>query len=287
MRKLKSSQVLRYGGVVGVFFWFLIFACLPMLLMLVISFMQSDDAHLVRWHFTLTNYQQLLSPLFFRIFIHSFEFALACTVITLFLAYPAAYFISICSNRVKPVLMLMMVVPFWTSSLVRTYAMMALVKTKGLVNTALLALGVIHKPLLMLYTDPAMLIGLAYNLLPYMVLPLYSNFEKLDYRLFDAARDLGASRWQVFSRITLPLTLPGILTGVLFVFLPAMTLFYIPDLLGGAHGVLLGNLVKAQFVTMSDWPGGAATSVVLTVILLVMLGCIRWRVKQSQLQELV
>lgn len=267
--------------------WFLLFAFVPLLLMIGFSVLTSDPNTLVAWHFTLHNYQQLFSPIFFKIFIHSFEFAIGCTLITLLIAYPAAFFISQCHERIKSLLILMMVIPFWTSSLIRTYAMMAIVKTKGLVNSLLIGLGIIHHPILMLYTNGAMMIGLAYNLLPYMILPLYSNFEKLDMRLFDAARDLGASRMQMFGRVTLPLTLPGITTGILFVFLPAMTLFYIPNLLGGARGVLLGNLVKAQFLTMSDWPGGAATSVVLTLVLCLMLVVIRWRVKQSQLQELV
>lgn len=274
-------------SLVVVMCWFIVFALLPLLLLITISFMQAGTQQLVAWHATLANYRQLASPVFMRIFAHSFEFAVGCTLITLFMGYPAAYLIAQCHARLKPWLLMMMVIPFWTSSLIRTYAMMALVKTKGLVNTLLLWLGIIHHPILMLYTDAAMMIGLSYNLLPYMILPLYSNFEKLDDRLFDAARDLGASRWQVFSRITLPLTLPGITTGILFVFLPAMTLFYIPDLLGGARGILLGNLVKAQFLTMSDWPGGAATSVILTMILCLMLLIIRWRVKQAQLQELV
>ena len=249
--------------------------------------MTPSESHLVSWHFSDNSYRQLATPIFLRIFWHSLVFALGCALITLLLAYPAAFCIAQSRPRYKPLLLMLMIIPFWTSSLIRTYAMMALVKTKGLINTLLLALGVIHHPLLMLYTNAAMLIGLSYNLLPYMILPLYSNFEKLDQRVFDAARDLGASRWQIFRRITLPLTRPGIMMGVLFVFLPSMTIFYIPDLLGGARGVLLGNLVKEQFVTMSDWPGGAATSVVLTVFMFVLLLFYRSRSARHQLQELV
>lgn len=267
--------------------WFACFALLPIVLMFVISFMTSGTQQLIIWHFTLQNYRQLFNSIFTRIFLDSAVFAVGCTLITLLLAYPAALFISQSNRRVKPLLLMLMIIPFWTSSLIRTYAMMALVKTKGLINTVLLALGIIHKPLLMLYTDAAMLIGLSYNLLPYMILPLYSNFEKLDHRIFDAARDLGASRWRIFHSITLPLTTPGIMMGVLFVFLPSMTIFYIPNLLGGARGILLGNLVKEQFVTMLDWPGGAATSVILTAFLLLMLAIYRLRARSNQLQELV
>ncbi len=268
--------------------WFACFALLPIALMFVISFMRVGTNKLIVWHFTLHNYHQIFTGVFVRIFIDSAGFSVGCTLITLFLAYPAAYFISQAQPKMKALLLMFMIIPFWTSSLIRTYAMMALVKTKGIINTILLTLGIIHKPLLMLYTDPAVLIGLSYNLLPYMILPLYSNFEKLDQRLFEAARDLGATRWRIFRSVTLPLTAPGIMMGVLFVFLPAMTIFYIPNLLGGARGILLGNLVKEQFVTMGDWPGGAATSVILTLFLLLML--LIYRIKSqnnSQLQELV
>lgn len=272
----------------GLCLWLGCFALLPILLMFVISFTTAGTQQLIQWHFTLTNYVQLFNSIFTRIFIDSAIFAIGCTLITLLLAYPAALFISQSGQRVKPLLLMLMIIPFWTSSLIRTYAMMALVKTKGIINTILLALGIIHKPLLMLYTDAAMLIGLSYNLLPYMILPLYSNFEKLDNRIFDAARDLGASRWRIFHSITLPLTLPGIMMGVLFVFLPSMTIFYIPNLLGGARGILLGNLVKEQFVTILDWPGGAATSTILTVFLLLMLFIFRRGARgNQQLQELV
>lgn len=274
-------------SIAGIFLWFICFTLLPICLLCVISFTKAGTYKLIEWHFSLNNYSQLFSGVFARIFLHSLEFAVGCTLITLFLAYPAAFFISQAHRKIKPLLLMLMVIPFWTSSLIRTYAIMALVKTKGIINTVLLAMGVIHQPLLMLYTSGAMMIGLAYNLLPYMVLPLYSNFEKLDRRLYDAARDLGATRWRIFHSIILPLTVPGIMMGVLFVFLPAMTIFYIPDLLGGAHGVLLGNLVKEQFVTMTDWPGGAATSMILTVFLFMMLLFYRNRARRGQLQELV
>ena len=280
-------KLFRTASISLVSTWFICFAFLPIIVMVVISFMTPSINGLVKWHFTLSNYTQLCNDVFFKIFVHSFEFSVGCTLITLLLAYPAAYFISESSRKIKPLLLMLMIMPFWTSSLIRTYAMMALVKTKGIINTVLLALGIIHQPLLMLYTNAAMLIGLSYNLLPYMILPLYSNFEKLDHRLFDAARDLGASRWRIFHSITLPLTLPGIIVGILFVFLPAMTIFYIPDLLGGARGVLLGNLVQDQFLVMNDWPGGAATSTVLTVCLLLMLACYRSRAQRGQLQELM
>ena len=209
------------------------------------------------------------------------------TLLTLLVGYPAAYVISQSSYRVRPLLLMFMIIPFWTSSLIRTYGIMAFIKVKGVLNTALLALGLIHHPVQILYSSTAVYIGMVYSLLPFMVLPLYSNFEKLDHRIIDAARDLGASKTRIFAQVIVPLTLPGIMAGVLFVFLPAMTLFYIPDLLGGAKNILLGNLVENQFLQMLNWPGGAATSVVLTLFLFVLMAIYKRRMKKMSFQELL
>ncbi len=284
MGKLRAFSVVTRSVVL---LWLSIFAVIPLLLILGLSFLTPGQHVLFHWKLTLSNYVHLIDPLYGKIALQSVWLATVTTFFCLLIGFPMAYFIAQMNKRYQSFALLMLIIPFWTSSLIRTYAMMALVKTKGLINAALLALGIIHHPILMLYTNTAMLIGLSYNLLPYMILPLYSNFEKLDQRVFDAARDLGASRWRIFHSITLPLTMPGIVMGVLFVFLPATTIFYIPDLLGGARGVLLGNLVKEQFVTMSNWPGGAATSVILTGILMLMVGFYRSRARRGQLQELV
>lgn len=162
-------------------------------------------------------------------------------------------------------------IPFWTSSLIRTYAIMILIKAKGLLNSFLLWLGIIHHPLQLLYSTPAVIIGLIYSLLPFMILPLYSSIEKLDHSLIEAARDLGASKFRVFYKIIIPLTKPGIIGGILLVFLPAMTLFYIPDILGGAKSMLLGNLIENQFLQITNWPLGAATSTLLLVFMTLLI----------------
>lgn len=173
----------------------------------------------------------------------------------------------------------MVIIPFWTSSMIRTYAMMAILKAKGFLNALLLSLHIIHLPLLLLYTNFAVIVGLVYNLLPFMILPLYANIEKLDYRLVDAARDLGANWPTIFRRVIIPLTTPGIMAGIILVFLPAMTLFYIPDIMGGSKSMLLGNLIEDQFQFSNNWPAGSATSIILTVIMALML--MIYRRKQS------
>ncbi len=253
--------------------WVISFALLPILLIIGISFLQTDSHSLVRMIPSVSAYQQFFTPIFLKIVWHSLVFSAVCTLITLLLGYPTAYFLSCVEARYKNTLLLLLMIPFWTSSLIRAYAILAILKTQGLLNTFLLHLHLIHHPIFILYSNTATLIGMSYNLLPFMILPLLSNFEKLDPRWFEVSKDLGASKWRIFQSITIPLTLPGMMAGTLFVFLPAMTLFYIPDLLGGAKTIFMGNLVENQFLLMNDWPGGSATSVVLTLILgLLLLG---------------
>lgn len=263
-RLVKTSSIGIVGG------WLLVLALLPLLLVFMLSFLQHDNTHLFSWHFTLKNYQQLIGGIFFKILYHSLALALATTLITLLIGYPFAWIIAQCKSHYKNLFLLLIIIPLWTSSLIRTYAILALIKTKGIINSLLISIGIIHHPLAILYSNTAVLIGVSYNLLPFMILPLYNNMEKLDSRLYDAARDLGANWFTRLHKITLPLTLPGIMLGIIFVFLPAITLFYIPDLLGGAKSLLLGNLIKIQFLNLNDWPGGAATSIVLTVMLLLL-----------------
>lgn len=259
-------------------------ALLPFLLLLAMSFSEHDAHQLVIWHFTWKNYHTLIDPVFLHIVLRSVFLSTVCTTLCLLIAYPAALFLSQCSARLKPFLMLLLILPFWTSALIRTYALLALLKTKGLINTVLLALGLIHHPLPLLYNNTAVTIGVVYNLLPYMILPLYSSLEKLDHNLMDAARDLGANRFKILKEVILPLSLPGMVAGITLVFLPAMTLFYIPTLLGGAKGLLLGNLVENQFLSINDWPGGAATSMLLTGFMLLLMWLYR-RTHQNKTAE--
>lgn len=252
--------------------WLVIFALIPLLSTLGLSFLSFDDNHFFKWPLTLANYGQVLDPLFLHIISRSLYMSIFTTLICLLLAYPFAYILAQLPAGVKPFLLCLMIIPFWTSSIIRIYAIMALIKTRGILNTVLLHVGIIHQPLHLLFTQYAVFIGLVYNLLPYMILPIYTNIDKLDKRLIDAARDLGANRFTIFLKILLPITLPGILAGVILVFLPTMTLFFIPDLLGGAQSMLLGNLINVQMLTLRNWPLGCATSMVLTCLMFVFLG---------------
>lgn len=269
---MKNDRLFKIFSIGLLASWLIVFALLPLLSAFGISFLSFDDTRFFRWPLTLSNYAQVFDPLFLHIISRSLWMSVITTAICLLIAYPFAYAISNVKSTLKPLCLCLMIIPFWTSSIIRIYAIMALIKTRGIVNTLLLHLGIIHQPLHMLFTQYAVFIGLVYNLLPYMILPIYTNIEKLDTRLIDAARDLGANRVTIFIKIILPITMPGIIAGVILVFLPTMTLFYIPDLLGGAQSMLLGNLITTQMLTLRNWPLGCATSIVLTLIMLILLG---------------
>ncbi len=247
--------------------WITVFVVVPYVFVVLFSFLTRDPEGIVSWIFTVKNYREIVSPVFLKVCRNSFLLALGTTVITLFAAYPFAFVLSRVNRRLQRILILLMIIPFWTSSLIRTYALIILFKANGILNTFLLYLGLIDQPLNILYTQVAVFIGLVYTLLPFMILPLYSSIQKLDRTMIEAARDLGATSKNIFFKIILPLTMPGIIAGSTMVFLPALGLFYIPDLLGGARSMLIGNFIKNQFLTTGNWPLGSAASVVLTLVM--------------------
>ncbi len=251
--------------------WLGLFVLLPHLLVLLTSLLTGDSQHLAVYPFTLENYRRLWEPIYAGVFWHSLWLSGVTTLICLLLGYPFAYFVARLQPGWRSFLLFLMVVPFWTNSLIRTYAIKLILGNKGLINSALLALGVVEQPLQLLYTEFAVIFGLVYILLPFFVLPLIASFDKLDRDLLEAAHDLGASRWQRFLNVVLPLTMPGVVAGCLIVFLPAMGMFYVSDLLGGARNLLVGNVIKNQFLLARDWPFGSAISVGLILIMALML----------------
>ncbi len=269
---MKTSRKFQYFSIALIWIWLAVFALVPNILVLMTSLLsQTADIDFVRLQLTFGNYSQLFNSAYLKIFLHSFSLAGSVTLLCLILGYPFAYILSRMKNQYKALLLLLVIIPFWTSSLIRTYAIVILLKAKGVFNHFLLFLGLIDKPLQLLYTNTAVLTALVYTLLPFMILPLYATIEKLDMRLLDAARDLGASKLRMFFQIILPLTWSGIIAGSMLVFLPAMTLFYIPDLLGGAKSMLVGNLIENQFLAAQNWPLGAAVSISLTLLMALLL----------------
>ncbi|EBN0206312.1 ABC transporter permease subunit, partial [Salmonella enterica subsp. enterica serovar Enteritidis] len=206
-----------------------------------------------------------------KVFLHSLSMAGMTTIICLLLGYPFAYLVSKADKKWQSLLMLLLVIPFWTNSLVRLYAVKLIMAANGLLSTLLINLGLINEPLQILYTQKAVIGGLVYLLFPFMVLPLYAVFVDLrdDYIL--ASKDLGANKLQTFWHVILPLTTPGIISGVLLVLLPAMGMFYVADILGGSRNLLVGNIIKSQFLDARDWPFGAAASVLLTLAMALLI----------------
>lgn len=250
-------------------FWMILFFVFPLIFILVMSFAVRGLYGGVEYSFTLENYVRFFDPLYLNILWESILIAALTTVICLVFGYPFAYIVARAPRKYRNILLMLIVVPFWTNSLIRTYAWIVLLRTEGVINTVLLQLGVISEPFEMLYNTGAVMVGLAYTLFPFMVLPLYASIEKLDQNLLEAASDLGAKPWQTFAKVTLPLTMPGVVAGCLLVFIPTLGLFFIPDLMGGSKTMLIGNLIRNQFLTARDWPFGSAASVILMILTLI------------------
>ena len=251
--------------------WLILFGFLPFLLVFIASFLTRGDQDFLIYTFSIASYFKIFDPLYLNVFIVSLKLSTISTLICLVLAFPFAFFLSQVPKKYTSFLLILTIIPFWTSSLVRTYALVIILKTKGVLNTFLLFAGVINEPLEILYTDVAVIIGMVYTLLPFMILPLYASFEKFDKRLIEAARDLGASKMTVMTQIITPLVLPGIVAGISLVFLPSLGMFFISDLLGGANDLVIGNFIKNQFLTFRDWPFGSVASVILTFLMLLLI----------------
>jgi spermidine/putrescine transport system permease protein len=226
--------------------------------------------------FTLENYTRLLDPLYGAIFLRSLWIAAVATALCLALGFPLALFIARSGTR-KNLWLVLVILPFWTSFLIRTYAWMFLLRDTGLINSALMATRLIHEPLPMLYNSGAVILGLVYGFLPFAVLPLYATVERLDPALIEAAADLGSKPWSTLWRVTVPLCAPGIRAAAILVFVPCLGTYLTSDLLGGSKTILIGNLVQNQFTASRDWPFGAAAAVALMIIAIALLLAARRR----------
>ena len=268
MSKKFNLQTSIISLIVG---WLVLFVLIPNLMIIITSFLTRDEANLIELTFTFDNYLRLLDPLYAKVMLHSFYMAIVATILCLIIGYPFAYIVAKMPEKWRPIMLFLVIVPFWTNSLIRTYGLKIVLGTQGILNKALLDIGLIDAPLRLMYTETAVMIGLVYILLPFMILPLYSAIEKLDDTYIEAARDLGANKFQTLTKVILPLTMPGIIGGCLLVLLPALGMFYISDLLGGAKNLLIGNVIKSQVLNARDWPFGAATSIALTIAMAIML----------------
>ena len=249
----------------------ILFVLGPLLYMIALSFATNHEGLGVTFRFTLENFKKMADPVYVGTFVQSFQVAIMTTILVVVIGYPFGYFMAKQSKRGKRLLMFLIMVPFWTSSLLRMYGWIIVLQAKGIVNTVLIRLGLIRVPIKILYSYPAVLIGMVYALLPFMILSVYSSVEKMDWSLVEAAKDLGASNWKAVSTVTLKLTLPGLLSGVILTFIPSMGLFFIADILGGNKIVLVGSLIQDQLGRGGNWPFAAALSVVLMILTSLMI----------------
>lgn len=271
--KTKNNDIFKRLAILIIILWLTFFVLIPNLGVIAISFMERSETNFVNFTFTFGNYQKLLSGMHIRVFLKTFGIALVSTIICLLISYPFVYTIShtITNKKLKDFLLILVIIPFWTSSLIRTYAMMIMLRVNGLVNNALMYIGIIDEPVELLYNWLAVIIGLIYSSLPFMILPLYNSFEKLDHNYINAAQDLGAGHLSILTKIIIPLTRPGIAAGCILVFLTMMGMFFIPELLGGSKEILIGNLIQNQFLMARDWPFGTAIATVLTVLVVILM----------------
>ena len=254
-----------------IFAWLIFFVLIPNLLVFTVSFLSKDSSNFYALPFTFESYTRLFEPLYAQVVWNSLYMSSIATVICLIIGYPFAFMIAKIEPKYRAILLFLVVLPFWTNSLIRIYGMKIFLGVKGILNEALLGLGFISEPIRILNTEAAVIIGLVYLLLPFMILPLYSAIEKLDHRLLEAAKDLGANAFQRFIKVIIPLTMPGIISGCLLVLLPAMGMFYVADLLGGAKVLLVGNVIKSEFLISRNWPFGSAISIGLTILMAVLI----------------
>lgn len=258
--------------VLPLYLFTLLFVLGPMVYMVAVSFAANNSSgYGFEWLFTMDNYKKMTEPVYLKCFAQSFRLAFSTTALAALIGYPFGYFMAKLSEKRKKLMMFLIMVPFWTSSLIRLYGWIIILQVKGVLNGFLKAVGLIDKPLKMLYTYPAVLVGMVYALLPFMILSVYSSVEKMDWSLTEAARDLGATPVQAFFTITFKMTLPGLLTGVILTFVPSMGLFFIADILGGNKIVLVGSLIQDQLTRGSNWPFAAALAVILTIMTSLMI----------------
>lgn len=284
MRSFSTCLHQRLGGkkaIIGVpYAWFALLVAVPLLIILKISLSEMEltaVSSLINWAngwptitFNFTSYLFLGSdPLYFKTYVSSLEYALITTLLCLIIAYPFAYFMARARSHLQPALLMLVMLPFWTSFLLRIYAWKTLLVSNGVINNLLMHLGLIQQPLQMMNNTFSLLIGMVYSYLPFMILPLYANLSKLDMRYLEAAADLGASPFKTFWLITIPLSRSGIIAGSMLVFIPCVGEFVIPELLGGPNNLMIGRVLWDEFFSNNDWPMAAAVAVVMILLILV------------------
>lgn len=266
MKKFKQN-----APAIPILVWFGILVGIPLIFVVILSFLSRDELGNIVVRFTLNNYKRIFDPIYIKVFINSLFLATLTSFITMIIGYPVAYFTANLEKKKKALAILLIMLPFWISSLLRTYGWIILLGNTGLVNNLLIGFNIIDKPLSMMYKFSTILTGTAYMLIPFMIIAIYNSVDKLDRSLLEASYDLGAGKWKTFFKITLPLTIPGIAGGFTLVFIPSLGLFFISDLLGGGKNIFLGNLINSLITKGRNKPLAAAFSVGMIIMVLIVL----------------
>jgi spermidine/putrescine transport system permease protein len=277
----------EYLAFLPLYLFTLAFILGPLVYMLLLSFMSRSGSWGVSFDLTGNNYRRILEPIYLGTFVQSVKLALLSTLLVVLAGYPFGYFMARLSGRWRGRVMLLLIIPFWTSSLMRLYGWIILFRANGPLDAGLMALALTGEPLRLLYTYPAVVSGMVYALLPFMIYSVFTSAEKMDWSLVEAARNLGASPVQAFLTVSFPLTMPGLFSGVVLTFIPSMGLFFIADILGGNKVVLVGNLIHEMLMRVHDWPFTAALSVVLMAMTSLFLFLYRRLTRSGELEGLV
>lgn len=289
-KKKKAVSVRNKGNwllLAPIYLFTVIFVAVPILYMFLLSFLSRAEVWGVDFTFTLDNYKRILEPLYLKTFKESFLLAFLTTGFNMLIGYPFGYFMAKMNAAWKKRMMFLVMIPFWTSSLIRLYGWIIVFRSNGVLDKILMGLNLTNQPLKLLYSYPAVVVGMIYALLPFMILSVYSSAEKLDWTLVEAARDLGASSFKAFWTVTFKLTLPGLLSGVVLTFIPSMGLFFIADILGGNKIVLVGSVIQEQLTKGRNQPFAAALSAVLMLLTSLMIALYRKLTGTRELEGLV
>lgn len=266
-----KNKLFKYLFLFPVIIYSIFLILIPLLYVLFLSFCENDSYGGVIYHFTLDNYLAIFDITYISILLKSSLIALTATIICALIAYPFSLFLMDKKEETRNFLIKLVMIPFLTNSLIRTYGWIVLLRKNGMINNTLISTGIIAKPLNLMYNNLGIIIGMVYTLLPFMILPVYSSVSKMDKSLVEAAYDLGASKWKTFKEVILPSTISGLFNGSLMVFIPAIGYFFISDILGGGKVMIIGNLIKNQFLTARNWPFGSAISIFLILITFVLV----------------
>ena len=268
MKKVNLPMLTMLSPVV---FLVVFFVALPLVYVLVLSFCSTNEYYQTVLSFSFDNYSKLFNPDYLQVYATSIVIAGITTILCIILGYPFAYYIATSKPAIRNILYLMVIVPFWTNSLIRIYGWKSFLGNSGFLNTMLLKIGLINQPIEFLYNRGTVILGMTYTLFPFMVLPLYTSIEKLDMTLVEAAKDLGANKVFSFLKVILPLTSSGIFAGAIMVFIPSLGYFFVSDILGGGKSDLIGNLIERQFQSSNNWPLGSALSIGLIILTLLLV----------------